>query len=122
MFSKYLFLILKNVHPILDFLTRRGKFISYFSDFYLFFYAIFPAELILKKIRARADWAKGPADGPPRGFLSPHGSTPAGVRACHGSRRRLGAGLPESEPPPPLAVVAPASSYPFPKPRLPPHL
>ena len=44
--SKYLFLILKNVHPILDFLTRRGKFISYFSDFYLFFYAIFFAELI----------------------------------------------------------------------------
>ena len=27
----------KNVHPILDFLARRGKFISYFSDFYLFF-------------------------------------------------------------------------------------
>ena len=36
----------KNVHPILDFLTRRGKFISYFYDFYLFFYAIFSAELI----------------------------------------------------------------------------
>ena len=36
----------KNVHPILDFQTRRGKFISYFSDFYLFFYAIFSAELI----------------------------------------------------------------------------
>ena len=36
----------KNVHPILDFLTRRGKFISYFSDFYLFFYELFSAELI----------------------------------------------------------------------------
>ena len=36
----------KNVHPILDFLTRRGKFISYFFDFYLFFYAMFFAELI----------------------------------------------------------------------------
>ena len=36
----------KNVHPILDFLTRRGKFISYFSDFYLFFHAIFSVELI----------------------------------------------------------------------------
>ena len=35
----------KNVHPILDFLTRQGKFISYFSDFHLFFYAIFSAEL-----------------------------------------------------------------------------
>ena len=35
----------QNVHAILDFLTRRGKFISYFSDFYLFFYAIFFAEL-----------------------------------------------------------------------------
>ena len=37
---------LKNVHPILDFLTRRGKFISYFSDIYLFFYVLFSAELI----------------------------------------------------------------------------
>ena len=36
----------KNVHPIIDFLTRWGKFISYFSDFYLFFYAFFFAELI----------------------------------------------------------------------------
>ena len=36
----------KNVHPILDFLTRREKFISYFSDFYLFFYAFFFAGLI----------------------------------------------------------------------------
>ena len=30
----------KNVHPILDFLTRREKFISYFSDFYLVFLRI----------------------------------------------------------------------------------
>ena len=44
--SKYLFFISKNVHPILDFLTRRGKFILYFSDFYLFFYELFSAELI----------------------------------------------------------------------------
>ena len=36
----------KNVHPILDFLTRRGKFISYFFDFYLVFYAMFSAEHI----------------------------------------------------------------------------
>ena len=36
----------KNVHPILDFLTRRGKFISYFSDVYLVFYELFTAELI----------------------------------------------------------------------------
>ena len=35
----------KNVHPILDFLTRRGKFISYFSDIYLFFYVLFSVEL-----------------------------------------------------------------------------
>ena len=40
-----IYFVLKNVHPILDFLTRRGKFISYFSDFYLFFYTMFPAEL-----------------------------------------------------------------------------
>ena len=36
----------KNVHPILEFLTRQGKFISYFYDFYFFFYAIFSAEHI----------------------------------------------------------------------------
>ena len=36
----------KNVHPILDFLTRRVKFILYFSDFYLFFYELFSAERI----------------------------------------------------------------------------
>ena len=36
----------KNVHPTLDFLTRWGKFISYFSDFYLFFYELSSAELI----------------------------------------------------------------------------
>ena len=38
---KNLFLCQKNVHPILDFLTRRGKFILYFLDFYLFFYEFF---------------------------------------------------------------------------------
>ena len=54
----------KNVHPILDFLTRRGKFISYFSDFYLFFYAIFFAELILKK-NALARLGRGPAEARP---------------------------------------------------------
>ena len=46
---KIFILVYKNVHPILDFLTRRGKFISYFSDFYLFLFIflrnIFPAEL-----------------------------------------------------------------------------
>ena len=36
----------KNVHPILDFLTRQGKFILYFSDLYLFFYEFFSAERI----------------------------------------------------------------------------
>ena len=44
-FQKFI-LCQKNVHPILDFLTRRGKFILYFSDFYLFFYEFFSAELI----------------------------------------------------------------------------
>ena len=34
----------KNVHPILDFLTRRGKFILSFLDFHLFFYDFFSAE------------------------------------------------------------------------------
>ena len=46
MFFKIFIFDYKNVHPILDFLTRRGKFISYFYDLYLFFYAIFSAELI----------------------------------------------------------------------------
>ena len=36
----------KNVHPILDFLTRRGKFILSFLVFYLFFYELFSAERI----------------------------------------------------------------------------
>ena len=30
----------KNVHPILDFLTRRGKFILYFSDFLMYLFKI----------------------------------------------------------------------------------
>ena len=71
----------KNDHPILDFLTRRGKFISFISDFYLFFYAIFSAEL--KKKRARADWAKGPADGPPAASPPPARRAAAGVRRPH---------------------------------------
>ena len=57
MFSKKLFLCQTNVHPILDFLTRRGKFILSFLDFYLFFYELFSAERIKKKQR-RADWAE----------------------------------------------------------------
>ena len=39
-FQKLIF-VLKNVHPILDFLTRRGKFVLSFLDFYLFFYEFF---------------------------------------------------------------------------------
>ena len=41
---KNLFSCQKNVHPILDLLTGRGKFILYFLDFYLFFYVLFFAE------------------------------------------------------------------------------
>ena len=37
-----IYFVLKNVHPILDFLTRRGKFILYFSDFYFFSVNYFP--------------------------------------------------------------------------------
>ena len=68
---------LKNVHPILDFLTRRGKFILYFSDFYLFFYAIFFAELIKKNALARL--GRGPAEARPTrpvAFLLPHADAP----------------------------------------------
>ena len=36
----------KNVHPILDFLTRRGKFISYFFFFFFTFLRLFSVELI----------------------------------------------------------------------------
>ena len=53
----------KNVHPILDFLTRWGKFISYFSDFYLVFYAIFSAEHIKKNALARL--GRGPVEARP---------------------------------------------------------
>ena len=41
-----IYFVLNKCSPILDFLTRRGKFILYFSDFYLFFYELFSAELI----------------------------------------------------------------------------
>ena len=36
----------KKVHPVLNILTRRGKFVLYFLDIYLFFYELFSAELI----------------------------------------------------------------------------
>ena len=78
----------KNVHPILDFLTRRGKFISYFSDFYLFFYAIFSVEQFKKKY-ALARLGRGPAEARParpRSPSSPRRRSPPGAR----SRRRLG--------------------------------
>ena len=64
----------KNVHPILDFLTRRGKFISYFYDFYLFFYAIFPRNL--KKTR-RADWAEPSRRPAPSPLSSPRTTPPS---------------------------------------------
>ena len=37
MFSNIYFLCKKNVHPVLNILTRQGKFVSVFLDFYLFF-------------------------------------------------------------------------------------
>ena len=63
----------KNVHPILDFLTRRGKFISYFSDFYLFFYELFSAELILKKNARAPTGTKAQPTARLAPLLSPHG-------------------------------------------------
>ena len=41
-----LFLCQNNVHPVLNILTRRGKFVLSFSVFYLFFYKLFSAERI----------------------------------------------------------------------------
>ena len=38
---KTAFLCQKNVHPVLIILTRRGKFVLSFLDFYLFFYEFF---------------------------------------------------------------------------------
>ena len=98
----------KNVHPILDFLTRRGKFISYFSDFYLFFYVIFSAEFLLKKIRPRADWAKGPADGPapPPRRLRPGDGIAARVPAGYAAAR---CPLPQATPDPPYLYRPPPS-------------
>ena len=71
----------KNVHPILDFLTRWGKFISCFSDFYLFFYAIFSAEQFKKNTRL-PDWAEAqPKPGRPARALLLQDA--AGVRREH---------------------------------------
>ena len=70
----------KNVHSILDFLTRRGKLFHIFLIFIYFSTYYFPRNLFKKK-RPRADWAKGPADGPPR--ASP---LPARRRAAAGVR------------------------------------
>ena len=41
---KTAFLCQTNVHPVLIILTRRGKFVLSFLDFYLFFCDFFPAE------------------------------------------------------------------------------
>ena len=65
MFSKVYF-VLKNVHPILDFLTRRGKFILYFLDFHLFFYELFSAERIKKNARRPTGPKPSRAAGPHR--------------------------------------------------------
>ena len=95
----------KNVHPILDFLTRRRKFISYFSDFYLFLYAIFSAEHILKKKYTRLpDWAEAqPKPGrPARALLLPHA---AGVRREHEAAAASGfAPSPSPIAPPPTYI------------------
>ena len=45
-FFQNIYFVLKNVHPILEFLTRRGKFILSSLDFYLFFYEYFSADRI----------------------------------------------------------------------------
>ena len=80
MFSKKLFLCQKNVHPILDLLTRRGKFILSFWTF-IYFSTNFSAKRIEKKLRA-ARPGRGPAErqaaGPPRRPLL----------LAHGTRRR----------------------------------
>ena len=43
---KNLFCVKNNVHPILDFLTRRGKFILYFFGLLFIFLHFFSAERI----------------------------------------------------------------------------
>ena len=40
-FKKKYFGSKKNVHPVLNILTRRGKVVLSFLDFYLFFYEFF---------------------------------------------------------------------------------
>ena len=102
MFSKMFIFDFKNVHAILDFLTRRGKFISYFSEFYLFFYAFSSRNFFKKKTRARAP--TGPKAQPTArlaGFLFPHGRrSPAEPRR----RRRLGCPSPKPPSPAPLHI------------------
>ena len=91
----------KNVHPILDFLTRRGKFISYFSNFYLFFYAIFLRNLFKKKY-APAPAGPSPTDGPPVApLLSPHDATPPKSEHATGAAAASVAPSPSRPHPPP---------------------
>ena len=45
----------KNVHGVLIILTRRGKFVLPFLDFYLFFYEFFSAECLKKRAPDRAE-------------------------------------------------------------------
>ena len=90
---KKLFLCQKNVHPILDFLTRRGKSILSFLDFYLFFYEFFRGAY-LKKLRA-ARPGRSPAEPParPRRLLPQHDAAAAESVVSTGPHRSL--------PPPP---------------------
>ena len=85
-----IYFVLKNVHPILDFLTRRGKFILYFSDFHLFFCELFSAERFKKNaLRPTGPSPAEPQAGPSAPSSSRTGAAAAGVRAPHAA-----AGLP----------------------------
>ena len=109
-FQKFI-LCQTNVHPILDFLTRRGKFILSFLDFYLFFYKFF-RETYLKKIAA-PDWAEPSRARPSARPPSPsprRRPPPPGVHGEHGNP-----GAPFPKPPNPPFYI-----YPLPPPLTPP--
>ena len=77
--------MLKNVHPILDFLTRREKIYFIFFRFLFIFLCIIFRGTYLKKKSATPDRAEAqPSAGPPRASPLPaRRRAAAGVRPGH---------------------------------------
>ena len=88
---KTTFLCQKNVHPVLNILTRRGNFVLSFLDFYLFFYECFGGTFKKKNSR-RARPGRGPAEPPAhlRVLLREHAGRRRRVRHGHPAAAHLG--------------------------------